>query len=370
MLGRAGIDCIVIDPHETYPREFRCEKLDGPQVALLQKTGLAGEVLPAATPDRFNWVARLGRVVERRPGDQHGIAYDRLVNTVRGTIPQHVPFVRNKVRTIVAGPERQAVTVDGGETIDARLVLLANGLSVALRDQLALRREVVSPCHSVAVGFTAVPRARRAFDFPALTYYAERPTDRAALITLFPIGGSMRANLFVYREMNDPWLHGMRHAPERSLFQLWPSLQRLMGAFDVDGRVDIRPIDLYVTHGHRRPGVVLAGDAFATSCPAAGTGARKVLNDVERLCNVHIPRWLATAGMGEGKIGEFYDDPVKRGGDAFAENKAFDLKGFSLAASPGAQARRWVKFAGQAVRGRLRAQFPVPPRDGTLRETG
>ena len=61
----------------------------------------------------------------------------------------------------------------------------------------------------------------------------------------------------------------------------------------------------------RQAGVVLVGDAFATSCPAAGTGTGKVFTDVERLCNVHIPRWLATPGMGADKIAAFYDDPVK-----------------------------------------------------------
>jgi 2-polyprenyl-6-methoxyphenol hydroxylase-like FAD-dependent oxidoreductase len=37
MLGRAGIDAILIDPHTEYPPDFRCEKLDGEQVALLEK---------------------------------------------------------------------------------------------------------------------------------------------------------------------------------------------------------------------------------------------------------------------------------------------------------------------------------------------
>ena len=55
-------------------------------------------------------------------------------------------------------------------------------------------------------------------------------------------------------------------------------------------------------------GVVLVGDAFCTSCPAGGTGVRKALLDVERLCNVHIPHWLATPGMGIQKVTAFYED--------------------------------------------------------------
>jgi 2-polyprenyl-6-methoxyphenol hydroxylase-like FAD-dependent oxidoreductase len=372
MLGRAGIDCVLVDPHDVYPHEFRCEKLDGPQVALLEKTGLIEPVLRAATHDGMNWVARFGRVVEKREGDQHGIFYAPLVNAVRGEIPQHVPFVRAKAQAIAPGEDRQTVTLASGGSIDARLVLLSNGLSVSLRDQLGLRRDVVSPCHSITIGFNAVPRRRNRFPFPALTYYAERPADGAALITLFPIGEAMRANLFVYRGMTDPWLQAMRRDPQSALYQMMPGLRPLLGDFDIDGKVEIRPIDLYETHGHRRPGVVLAGDAFATSCPAAGTGARKVLTDVERLCNVHIPQWLATPGMGEGKITSFYDDPVKRACDAFAANKARRLKEFSLGTTPGAHVRRWIKFAGQATRGRLRlVRQPLPAHvsQDALRET-
>jgi 2-polyprenyl-6-methoxyphenol hydroxylase-like FAD-dependent oxidoreductase len=371
MLGRAGIDCVLVDPHETYPAEFRCEKLDGPQVALLGKTGLLDPVLRAATHDGMNWVARFGRVVEKREGDQHGIFYAPLVNCVRGEVPEHVPFVRAKAQAIAAGADRQTVTLAGGESVDARLVLLTNGLSVSLRDQLALKREVVSPCHSITIGFNAVPRGCKNFQFPALTYYAERPTDGAAMITLFPIGERMRANLFAYRGVTDPWLQAMRRDTQAALYQVMPGLRPLLGDFEVEGRVEIRPIDLYETQGHRRPGVVLAGDAFATSCPAAGTGARKVLTDIERLCNVHIQQWLATPGMSEGKIASFYDDPVKRACDAFAATKARRLKEFSLGTTPGAHVRRWIKFAGQATRGRLRPArlASAHPPAGALRET-
>ena len=133
----------------------------------------------------------------------------------------------------------------------------------------------------------------------------------------------MRANLFVYRDLHDPWLKQFREAPRETLYAMWPGLRQLMGDFTVPGFVQIRPVDLYVTKGYRQAGVVLVGDAFATSCPAAGTGARKVLVDVERLCNVHIPRWLATPGMGEEKIAAFYDDPVKQACDASQRREGF-----------------------------------------------
>src|ERR1700686_4412362 len=318
MLGRAGIDAMLIDPHPVYPVDFRCEKLDGPQMRTLALTGLADAVLRASTFDRESWVARFGRIVGKRPGDQQGILYDTLVNTVRSQIPNRTEFIHAKVTDISSSPERQTVKLSKGDEISARLVILANGLNIGMRQKLGMDREVISPGHSISIGFDAKPADGRGFQFPALTYYAENPSDRMAYITLFPIGAAMRANLFGYRDLHDPWLKQLREAPRETLYAMWPGLRKLMGHFTVPDFIKIRPVDLNVTKTYQRDGIVLVGDAFSTSCPAAGTGARKLLVDVERLCNMHIPRWLATPGMDEAKIASFYDDPVKRACDAYS----------------------------------------------------
>ena len=125
------------------------------------------------------------------------------------------------------------------------------------------------------------------------------------------------------------------------------------------GPVQIRPVDLYVTKGYRQDGVVLVGDAYATSCPAAGTGARKVLVDVERLCNVHIPRWLATPGMGESKIAAYYDDPIKQACDALSARKAFTLRSYSIDPALKWAALRSAKFMAHWARGTLRRFVPA-----------
>jgi hypothetical protein len=90
-----------------------------------------------------------------------------------------------------------------------------------------------------------------------------------------------------------------------------PRLKRLLGDAVVSSDIQIRPVDLYAAQNHeQQPGLVLAGDSFATSDPAAGTGLNKVLTDVDRLRH-HIPTWLATPGMGVEKIRTYYSDPVK-----------------------------------------------------------
>src|SRR3712207_1276993 len=83
MLGRAGYRAVLVDPRNDYPPDFRCEKLDASQVYLLGQTGLADTVLQAATLNREVWVARFGRLVEKRRTTQYGIAYQALVNTMR-----------------------------------------------------------------------------------------------------------------------------------------------------------------------------------------------------------------------------------------------------------------------------------------------
>lgn len=355
MLGRAGYVVVLIDPHTVYPFDFRCEKIDGAQLAILRKTGLAEAVERASTNDRETWVARYGRMLDKRPGDQLGFLYETLVNTLRAAIPAGATFIAGKVSDITTSDDRQTVTLASGEAIAARLVIVANGLNIGLRHKLGMEKQELSACHSISLGFDLLPVGRDRFAFPAMTYYAERPEDRTAYITLFPIGSTMRANLMTYRDMDDPWLRQMRHEPAAGLSALMPKLEGITGPYEVGGPVRIRPADLYLTTGIRQPGVVLVGDAFGTSCPAAGTGVGRVFMHVERLCNVHIPHWFATPGMDADKIAAFYDDPVKANYDAACLNKAFALR--SLSVEPGLPwaAQRITRFALRYAIGTLHA---------------
>jgi 2-polyprenyl-6-methoxyphenol hydroxylase-like FAD-dependent oxidoreductase len=146
----------------------------------------------------------------------------------------------------------------------------------------------------------------------------------------------------------------MRRAPEKTLNASLPRLRRITGEFEISGDIKIRPADLYVSSGHRQPGVVLVGDAFETSCPVTGTGTDKVFTDVERLCNVHIPAWLTTDGMGESKIAAFYDDPIKTACDSWSAAKAFHFRSVSIDNGITWRAQRWARFVGWLGEGILR----------------
>jgi 2-polyprenyl-6-methoxyphenol hydroxylase-like FAD-dependent oxidoreductase len=345
MLGRAGIPAILIDPHPVYPPDFRVEKLNGgEQVERFTRTGIAESVLRSATYDGINWIARSGYLLDKRPTRQFGIMYDSLVNAIRAEIPAAVERVSAKAIAVTTSAERQKLTLSNDETISARLVVLANGLNIGLRRSLGIERQIVSPCHSISIGFDVAPVGRPAFEFPALTYFSERTSDLIPYLSLFPVGDRMRANLFTYRESDDPWIKQFRTAPVDTLNAALPRLHRITGAFEVRGDIKVRPADLYVSTNYLKAGVVLVGDAFETSCPVSGTGTDKVFTDIERLCNVHIPGWLATDGMDTSKIAAFYDDPAKKACDAWSSAKAYNFRSLTLEDDLYWSAQRWARF--------------------------
>jgi 2-polyprenyl-6-methoxyphenol hydroxylase-like FAD-dependent oxidoreductase len=156
--------------------------------------------------------------------------------------------------------------------------------------------------------------------------------------------------------------------PEETLHASLPKLRKLTGNFKIAGEIRIRPADLYVSTGYRQAGIVLVGDAFATSCPVTGTGTDKVFTDVERLCNVHIPDWLATEGMDEAKIAAFYDDPVKMECDAWSDAKAYSFRSVTIDNGLYWRAQRWARFVAglgegtlRRLRNRLKPGSAAPP---------
>ena len=322
VLGRAGHDVTLVDRNAECPVEFRVEKLAGEQIGLMRRLGLLDSVATAAT--RYDQVinVRHGRLIDRTHGEQYGIMYADLVAAMRAQVPPSVPFVVDRVVEVQAGPERQHIRLSNHTMIEARLIVLATGMADVLRQQLGIRRRIVHEKHSISFGFSIVPAGTAAFPFPAITCYGDKPSDRIDYVSLFPIGPAMRANLFTYLDHRDPWARALRREPKGSLLAAMPGLERFLGDFRVGDKVQNWTMDLHFADGHVRDGFVLVGDAFQTSCPAAGTGVTRLLTDVDRLCHHHVPRWLAMPGMAREKIAEFYADPAKRKADAHAARLA------------------------------------------------
>ena len=69
-------------------------------------------------------------------------------------------MIHAKVAGISTGPEQQVVELSNGEELSARLVVLATGLNIGLRHKLGIEHEVISPGHSISIGFDIEPAGR------------------------------------------------------------------------------------------------------------------------------------------------------------------------------------------------------------------
>jgi len=341
-LARTGARVTLIDRNEVATPEFRVEKLGGEQLTKLERLGLL-EVL-AQNSTRFDRAVnvRHGRVVDHSDVRYQGIFYDDLVNAMRRALPASVRTVVGRVTDLSTGPDRQLVTVADHGDISARLVVLASGMSDILRARLGIEREVLHERQSLTFGFNlrpADPITKR----PALTLYGERPGDGIDYLALFPIGELIRANLFAFLDHRHPWVKELRTDPLAALEPKLPKLRQHLGDVVLDGKVQSWIMDLAVARNVRRPGIVLIGDAYQTSCPAAGTGVSRLLTDVQRLL-AHVTNWLETPGMDAEKIAAFYDDPVKSAMDAHALGQAEFRRSFTIDTSLVWRTRRQAQF--------------------------
>jgi len=109
---------------------------------------------------------------------------------------------------------------------------------------------------------------------------------------------------------------------------------------DVVRDLEVRGTDLYAVSGHVRDGLVLLGDAFQGSCPSSGTGVTRILSDVARLSQAHIPAWFATPGIDADKIGDFYADPLKQAVDNEAMRRSIRGRQTTLGVTPYWRGRR------------------------------
>jgi len=366
MLGRAGVSTLLVDIHETYPQEFRCEKIHDDQVDVLRETGIADPILADATPIEEMWVARRGHLIGKmqhsdRPWE-YGCAYEELVASFRRQIPDNVNFITGNVASLKTGIEEQTITLSNDETWTARLVVLATGPSQKLARYQQIRHSEVSKSHSISIGFDIAKKG--GFEFPALTYFSDM-AGPTGYISVFPINSRMRLNWFLFHGIRGPWVQQARATPLPVLFGEMPRLKRFLEGAEIVTPIYFRPVDLQVAKDYMRPGVVLVGDSFATSCPSAGTGLNKVLTDVVRLCH-HIPGWLTTPGMGVEKLSAYYKDPAKVACDKRSMQTSFYQRSLAIDNRLAWRARRWMWMGidirdgiRSRIRGRKRSAMPI-----------
>ncbi|RUV49163.1 hypothetical protein EOA85_32440 [Mesorhizobium sp. M5C.F.Ca.IN.020.29.1.1] len=104
-LGRAGFWVALIDAHHPYPEDFRCEKIEEKQFRLLRETGRLMEgIVAASTLFTELWIARFGRVMNKRPWFDFA-AKDGVLNFLRHRLVRCHDRVVNEVVGEGAGIE-------------------------------------------------------------------------------------------------------------------------------------------------------------------------------------------------------------------------------------------------------------------------
>ncbi|MFC6776354.1 NAD(P)/FAD-dependent oxidoreductase [Methylobacterium gregans] len=199
-------------------------------------------MIRASTHADTLWIARFGPVVDKVPFDQYGLAYDGLVNTIRAEISPSVRILPTVAQRIEPDPLRPRVHLPDGGVLEARLVILASGLNWTLREALGIRRDLVSACHSITVGFDLERTDGQAIAFPGLQYNPERYDQGLAYLTLFRIGAGMRANLFLYQPLRKPLAGTVpcrsRRSPARPDAETGGTDRRLSGGGPGQGSAD------------------------------------------------------------------------------------------------------------------------------------
>ena len=321
VLGAQGRRVMLVDAREACPPVFKAEKIEPDQAQLLRQFGLLEALLPHAGHIREIRSYDSRRLFQIRSIEQYGLFYSDMVNLVRERLPATVQFKTARVTRIANGPDVQRVSLEGGEELTCRLVVVASGLNAELPASLRLKRVAVRKYHSAAIAFTIEPPNSGAFAFDSVTCFPrELPAGRGSetavdYLTLFPIGKIMRANLFAFPSADDAWTREFLREPERALVASFPNLRRMIGEYRLASKVETSLIHLYRTEGEPPPGVVLIGDSAQNACPSTGMGLSKVFTDVDVLCSEYVPRWLATPGMGREKVAEFWNDARKRSVD-------------------------------------------------------
>ncbi len=318
VLARAGHRVTLVDKHAVCPKQFRVEKIAGRQVDLMWELGVLGPIAAEATFFRDTLNVRAGQIVDRTQDPHFGIRYEDIVRIVRAQLPASVDLVIDDVRDIRTDPRTQHVSLAKHGSITPDLIILATGMADSLRHKVGIGRRIIAEKQSISFGLTLAPRREWTPAFQALTYYGAGASNRIDYLSLFPIAGCLRANLFTFLDHEDPWIREFHRNPIAELFNALPGLADFVGAIEPIDRVESWVMNLSAAENVDQDGIVLIGDAFQTSCPAAGTGVTRLLTDIDRLCNVLIPRWVETPGMGKDKIRDFYSDPVKQATDSEA----------------------------------------------------
>jgi len=152
MLSRRGFQVTIVDRYLTYPAELRAEQIVGSQLRIFDDLGLSEKLFSGVRLVSRVRNVRLGKQLTTVLASHYGMPYQDIVHAVRGQIPGDVRFIVGRVTDIDTGSD-PVVHLDNGQTVAAKLVIMATGLNTTLSKRLRVHHQTISAQHSTTVAF-------------------------------------------------------------------------------------------------------------------------------------------------------------------------------------------------------------------------
>lgn len=230
-------------------------------------------------------VEALGQVVELHDAGQRLFS---LLSKAPG-VHLHCPA---RVVTVNRRADSASVTLDNGETLEARLLVAADGSNSTLAQACGIRwqRESYQQVGVIANITTSLPHGGRAF---------ERFTEHGPL-ALLPMSKGRSSLVWCHPIEKQAEVKGW--SDEQFLFELQQAFGWRLGKMLQTGARHSYPLQLLTASGHISHRLALVGNAAQTLHPIAGQGFNLGLRDVMTLSETLAEAWQQQQDIGSYQI--------------------------------------------------------------------
>ncbi|MBF6636006.1 2-octaprenyl-6-methoxyphenyl hydroxylase [Rouxiella silvae] len=230
-------------------------------------------------------VEALGQVVELHDAGQRLFA---LLTKAAG-VHLHCPA---RVVSVSRQADSASVTLDNGETLQASLLVAADGSNSTLAQACGIswQRDSYQQIATIANITTGLPHAGRAF---------ERFTEHGPL-ALLPMSKGRSSLVWCHPLERRDEVNGWSH--EQFLHELQKAFGWRLGKMQQTGARHSYPLQLLAASGHISHRLALVGNAAQTLHPIAGQGFNLGLRDVMTLSETVAHAWRQNQDIGSYQI--------------------------------------------------------------------